>query len=340
MDNSRISLVSFLQTFGIVLVVIGHSSYGAPVSPWWHTWIYSFHMPLFMFISGLLLRYGCEKRKMQLSDLSLWGKQGFIWKKIKRLMIPYWFISTLAYFPKVLLSSFATRPATFSFAEYFNMLIFPWDNVIIFFWFLPTLFMIFLFVVFGAKCLKRLSIHIPHSICLICLLILHLFNPLADIDILNINGVISYLLYFILGYYSYHLVMDRIPYRHIYIYSGGVVVFSIVLIFFLPPFVGKDVLTALTGILFSIFLANIYEKNSWHFLDHLFGASYAIYLFSWFPQTASQQIFLGITHVAWQVGSILAIITGVYIPLLVYKWISKYKYDSIGKYVAVLTGLQ
>ena len=29
MDNSRISLVSFLQTFGIVLVVIGHSSYGA-----------------------------------------------------------------------------------------------------------------------------------------------------------------------------------------------------------------------------------------------------------------------------------------------------------------------
>lgn len=220
-ENNRNICISFLQTYGILLVVIGHSSYGASITPWWHTWIYSFHMPLFMFISGLLLRYGCEKRKMHLSDLSLWGKQGFIWKKVKRLIIPYWFISTLAYVPKVLLSHFAARPVAFSFTEYFNMLIFPWDNVIIFFWFLPTLFLIFLFVVFGAKCLKKLSIHIPHSICLICLLILHLFNPLADIHIFNISGVVNYFLYFVLGYLSCRFVMDGISYKHIYMCGGG-----------------------------------------------------------------------------------------------------------------------
>lgn len=119
---------------------------------------------------------------------------------------------------------------------------------------------------------------------------------------------------------------------------GGLAVFSIVLTFSLPSFIGKDVLTALTGILFSIFLANIYMKNNWHFLNHLFGASYAIYLFSWFPQIASQQLFLGLTHAPWWVGSILAIITGVYVPLFIYKWISKFKSGVIGRYIALLVG--
>ena len=54
--QSQNSIISFLQAFGILLVVVGHSFYGCPDNPI-HTWIYSFHMPLFMFISGYLLKY-------------------------------------------------------------------------------------------------------------------------------------------------------------------------------------------------------------------------------------------------------------------------------------------
>ena len=57
MNNNNI-LVSFLQAFGIILVVIGHSYYGNTEGLWTYAWIYSFHMPLFMFISGYLLQYG------------------------------------------------------------------------------------------------------------------------------------------------------------------------------------------------------------------------------------------------------------------------------------------
>lgn len=151
--QDRNNLISFLQVFGILLVVIGHSDYGAPEEPLWHTWIYSFHMPLFMFISGFLLRYGAERKGIALADTN----SGFIWKKVKRLLIPYVCISTLAFFPKALLSRFAARPLEVSWDTYIRMLVYPWDNVIMFFWFLPTLFIIFLIVFYGARLLRKLD---------------------------------------------------------------------------------------------------------------------------------------------------------------------------------------
>ena len=45
-----------LNTFAIIMVCIGHS-FTAVESYYGHKWIYSFHMPLFMFISGYLLNY-------------------------------------------------------------------------------------------------------------------------------------------------------------------------------------------------------------------------------------------------------------------------------------------
>lgn len=94
----------------------------------------------------------------------------------------------------------------------------------------------------------------------------------------------------------------------------------------------------LYGIVMSLFLGCIYIKYNWRFLHHLFGASYAIYLFSWFPQVLSQQVFLNVIHVPSSVGTLLAIFTGIYIPLFIYKWIIKNKGNKIGYVVAVLTG--
>lgn len=65
--QSQNSIISFLQAFGILLVVVGHSFYGCPDNPI-HTWIYSFHMPLFMFISGYLLKYTMSIKGNQLTE--------------------------------------------------------------------------------------------------------------------------------------------------------------------------------------------------------------------------------------------------------------------------------
>lgn len=333
-------LISFLQVFGIILVVAGHSKLGAPIDPFWFKWISSFHMPLFMFISGFLLCYGTEKKQVSLVDIPLYGKKGFIWKKVKRLLIPYVIISTLVFFPKALLNQFAVRPLDISWVSYVHMLIYPWDNVIIYFWFLPTLFIIFLVVMYGAKLFKKLNKPWFHFFLLVTLFFLHIFNPLENIMLLNLQGVMAYLFYFCTGYYccQYHIV-SQMDGKILTLCVCLSIILSILFISIVPPFIGWDVLKALNGIALSIMLGILYVRRQWHFFHHLFGASYAIYLFSWFPQVASQQIFLSVTDTPWQIGGILAFVTGIYIPWLLYRWIIRHKKKRIGQWIALFTGL-
>lgn len=52
-------LISLMSLWGIILVVLGHSGFEETIVmkqlSALHTWIYSFHMPLFFFISGYLV---------------------------------------------------------------------------------------------------------------------------------------------------------------------------------------------------------------------------------------------------------------------------------------------
>lgn len=95
MKNKKIL---FLQCFGILLVVLGHSGENIPYLT---KWIYSFHMPLFIFISGYLLDYTSKNGIIKINYVN------FIKKKIIRLLVPYLVISSLAYIPKYLLGKFA-----------------------------------------------------------------------------------------------------------------------------------------------------------------------------------------------------------------------------------------
>ena len=80
MRNKTIDVV---KAWGIILVIMGHT-----YSPF-NKWIYSFHMPLFFFVSGFL-RYGGKARP--------WGR--FFVGKLRSSLIPYvvlWFVSVVLY---------------------------------------------------------------------------------------------------------------------------------------------------------------------------------------------------------------------------------------------------
>lgn len=329
-------LISFLQAFGIIGVVMGHSFYKHEEF-FIFQWIYSFHMPLFFFISGYLLKYTNEQKEIHLADISLYGYKGFIMGKIKRLLIPYVVISSLALIPKSLLNSFAARPVDLTIAEYGRMLAYPWDNVIIFFWFLPTLFCIFIIISFASRVFSYLKCRIPFLLFLALLLLLHLFNPLKGVKIFNLEGVASYLFYFALGYYVCYKGLMQGLIRHLIFVTFILFLFSIVFLY-IPVFDGKDVLVAINGIVLSICLGRIYVIHNYTFLNHLFGASYAIYLFSWFPQVMSQQVLLSLTCAHWWIGTCLAVLSGLYVPVLIYRWILRNKEKKWGSMVAILTG--
>ena len=96
---------------------------------------------------------------------------------------------------------------------------------------------------------------------------------------------------------------------------------------------------AVAGIAMSICLGYIDTVKKWGIFRPIYGATYCIFLFSWFPQTASQQVFLGLTGAPWYVGSVLAFVTGMVIPVWIYKLIAYAKKNwKYGKILALLTG--
>ena len=81
--KTRLVWADQAKGFGIIAVVIGHTAleYG-----WWGTFIYSFHMPLFFFLSGFFFSWS--------PDLPA-AEQ--IRKKVRTILVPYFVFAGLSY---------------------------------------------------------------------------------------------------------------------------------------------------------------------------------------------------------------------------------------------------
>ncbi|MFK4784842.1 acyltransferase family protein [Fusobacterium sp. MFO224] len=302
-------LISFLQIFGIILVVIGHSKENIPFLT---KWIYSFHMPLFFFISGFLLK----EKNNKISDINLFS---FSKKKFIKLILPYVLISSVAYIPKALLSKFAMRPLDLSIQSYVHGLIYPWENPIILFWFLPTIFIILILFVFVFKIKEKFKI--KHFIPIIILIFLFLnMKDFKNLDFLNLSGVINYSIFFALGIF-YNLYQNKLnSLLKIENKLTTLILFIISCLIFKIDYNNLTTfIYAMNGILFSISLGKLYLKYNLNFLNHLYGASFSIYLFSWFPQVFIRILFLQILELNWFVAFISSIFFGIYAPFLLYK---------------------
>ena len=131
---SRLIFIDITKAFAIILVVVGHwNPDNAPV--WWAETvnvIYTFHMPLFLAMSGYLYMH---THKAQ-SYLHL------VRKKILRLMLPYLIVSLIIILIKTLTQgvAYVENPVTPS--TVFRIFYYPSAGY--FLWFIWTLFELFL----------------------------------------------------------------------------------------------------------------------------------------------------------------------------------------------------
>ena len=318
--DSRNRLISFMQAFGIILVVAGHSTYQlghAGHVPSICRWLYTFHMPLFFFISGYLLKYSNTRKGIQLSDMPALGKDGFITGKARRLLVPYVIISSVVFIPKTMMSAIALRPVDMSVWSYLGMLLYPHTNVIGYFWFLPSLFLIFSFTLLAAKT----KVNINDSLLIVCLIAVSIVNP--GTGFLGLDSALYNAVFFAAGYMFRKHMLETVVGRHSA--TAAAVTFTVSVALMYAPDTGiRYLLTSFNGILMSVALAHLYVAGRMRFLDHLDGASYTIYLLSWFPQVASQQILISLVPgITWHVTTVLAFFSGLYVPLMVHRWVRK-----------------
>lgn len=138
-QHSRIDYIDIAKGIGILLVVMGHNDFSL-ISPFFFKLIYSFHMPLFFFMSGIFF-------KPDLSFLIL------LRRRFDSVLRPYIFIILLIFFAtlsftKVDFAHSATRLVK---ALYGNGYYLDWVQL----WFLPQLFAVSLFAFLIYQLVRR-----------------------------------------------------------------------------------------------------------------------------------------------------------------------------------------
>ena len=152
--------VDAAKGLGIIFVVLGHAiadtTPNVPIFGKIFQIIYSFHMPLFFFLSGF-----CGIKALQKQQLH--EKEAYILERFKRLMIPYFFVG-ICYIPiKLLMADYVTKRVDIS---YIMLGFLGGDNPNSQLWTLYVLFLnaVFLCVMSNAG---KFSLHITFLLSLI-----------------------------------------------------------------------------------------------------------------------------------------------------------------------------
>lgn len=181
--KERYKELDLMKGIGIILVYLGHNFNLYGIKPnnifiLLINTIYSFHMPLFFFISGLLSNTN--------NEINL---EKFYIGKLKRLLVPYLFINLVDFFPRRLFPQLVNS----KFGGIKEVLLYGTKIS----WFVYTLFIIFMIFPFLDKYILKKDKYYLFGLLLIILNYLKIFE---NIEIFSINSITNYLVYFYLGY--------------------------------------------------------------------------------------------------------------------------------------------
>lgn len=309
--------IRLMQALAILMVVYAHSvipgHHHQGVAELFDRFVRAVGVPLFMSISGFLY---C------LSNQSTRSYARLIKEKANRLLLPYAVLSSLAYIIKAGLGHVASRPIEFTWTAYFHQMLYPWDNVVIFFWFLPTLFFLFVISVAIDKLLLSKG-RLPLPALLVILTLLSAFIGIREanypIRLFNLFGVLNYLINFWAGY---AICKYEPAFCRSFATAGRsliIVAIPFTLAVALPD--ANHAIAVIQGVLtFAGLLALgavfTRTRNS-QLLSFIGDSSYQIYLLSWFFQTMPIIILSRAVTTNALVCGLASFLLGVSGPLLV-----------------------
>jgi fucose 4-O-acetylase-like acetyltransferase len=139
--SERIGFFDVARGIGILLVVLGHNDFGS-LSPFFHRLIYSFHVPLFFFLSGYFINTA-----IPFTD--------YFKKRFHSVLKPYLFTIFLIYFASVSFEKMGFQNAIVRIVKslYGSVTYIGWDQL----WFLPNLFVVGLYAFAFIRVVSRLQ---------------------------------------------------------------------------------------------------------------------------------------------------------------------------------------
>lgn len=339
MSRKRNDLMPMMSIVGIVLVVLGHSGYaGSNIGmdcPCLCKWIYSFHMPLFFFISGFLFSLTNE-------SFVKMDKGNLLMKKVKRLLVPYFTIGLVLWCVKFAFSSFASVERHFSLAAFLKMFVAPntEGSTMGYLWYLITLFMVFAIMVVLSlmrvdlkKCTWCLAVGIVSWV---------LLRYTKNVEWLNVGQVCWYMPFFIIGilYKKYETKIQRIVNWGGYLNLLLSVTLCVALTFLSIESFWYKVAAAFAGIWMSLSVCIYLVKREWIAIHIIpYGRyTYSIYLLSWFGQYAAKIIAVNVLHLNMLVCIMLLFVMGLLVPIIVDRIVDRLDAGRKYKWLRLIVG--
>ena len=331
--KGQLNFISFAYAIGTVLVIFGHSfPLGKAVIPEsmlsLRAFVYSFHMPLFFYISGALLKYWSDERGLYRGMTY----PVFILKKAKKLLIPYFVLALLAFVPKYLMTGYISDRVLLD-ADYLIRSFFvPRENVWGHFWFIPVLFGLFCFSYLQLKIVQKAWSTVLFTI----LFLLLNFHPI-NLGWLGIRDICNYGIYFWLGL----ITSDYITANQTAIFSRGKGIAALVTgigLFLSLAFMitGRGamlrsmlfLLVALLLIYSILCLGIVYQQEKYSFFEWLNGKIYTVFLLSWPCQSIIEICLNKILNLYWFIVMPSMFLSGLLGPLLIIWLYRKLKIEN------------
>ena len=339
MSRKFLKFIAYLQVIGIILVVLGHSFHEYPdgsqgKTMLFYRMLYSFRMPLFMFVSGFLMVY-TPKLRGNAPKVSK-----FVMTKIKRLLLPFAVLTLVTFIPRAMMSGMADDNLSLSLDSLLAAFIYQDRLVIPYFWFLQASFilLIFSYITITLGDMAKIN-HIVLYCGMIVLFLILPILPVSFTGVFSLNETARLGIYFACGvaYGRFAPAIDRVvPWTSFTFFFAAIALWAVAFHFTEnTPYI---TICSLLGIAMSVSLAKLLEKYDIRFIDHLIGANYMIFLLSWYFNVITQQVLHHFVELPWWCYSVMSLICGIYIPWLCYRYLNSHPESRWVKATAFLLG--
>lgn len=317
-ERQKINWLLILQAWAMLWVVIGHSGPSATFDDYpayaMHIWTiaYSFHMSLFITISGFLFY-------LTRLDNERWSYWATMKEKLVRFGIPFVVFTLVALVLKSIFAGSVDRATTLSFGELVNAILYPYNGPMREFWFLATIMWYFALFPIWKIILKNRWLEI---ITLMGLVVVSVLSP--NSDFLAIRHVCQYAFFFYFGILCAKLYKGDPTYITKRFFAPlaliiGITLYSIGRLFPIP------VITPLGGAILSLGICLILERINSNTFCGFRNYTYQIYLLGIFfnVMVTMLRTKFGLPFAPMYVISLLL---GLYMPVLISKVLERFNW--------------
>lgn len=321
--TGQIREMNILRGFAIIALVLFHCHIIDPQTWRIFTIVFNFVgdwvLPVFMMVAGFFaVKIWDIKTVRQYLD--------FVKDKVRRLVVPYLVLSSVAIPIKLILSSYTYRPLDLN-TLLKDIFLYPGNHPIVQFWFIYTLFLLFIITPF----FTRISLNKATLAALVLT-----FLPI-HIELFLFSEVIHFLFTFLLG-----MVIHRNYDKFVALENKPLLAVIGFLLLLLPTGIGNvvvpprlfNLLIELGGMMWA--WTTCYLLRNSRYLGTVFENigiyNYDIYLLAWFFQTAVRVVFYQMLK--WDVNlvALLMALVGVAGPMLISKYFLR-KFDLTNRFI-------